>query len=65
MPSFKNGMSTTPGIARPYRFSDDNGMKVFREDTTPWFAHGKVDRGWMYSQWSLGQVHCGDDHNAE
>lgn len=43
----------------------DNGIKVFRDDTTPWFVAGKVDRGWLYSQWSLGQVHCGDDHNAE
>jgi hypothetical protein len=40
----------------------DTGAKVFREDTTPWFVQGVVDRSWMYSQWSLGQVVCGDDH---
>lgn len=42
-----------------------NGLKVFREDTTPWFVNGAIDRGWMYSQWSIGQIHCEDDHDAE
>jgi len=39
-----------------------DGTKVFRDDTPPWFVNGKVDRSWMYHQWTIGSADCGDDH---
>lgn len=39
-----------------------DGTKVFREDTAPWFVAGKVDRSWLYHQWTMGSSLCGDDH---
>lgn len=39
-----------------------DGTKVFREDTIPWFVDGKVDRSWMYHQWSIGSINCAEDH---
>lgn len=43
----------------------DNGLKVFREDTTPWFKDGQVDRTWLYAQWALSKTNCCELENAE
>lgn len=39
-----------------------DGTKVFREDTTPWYVEGVVDRIWLYNQWTVGSVYCAEDH---
>lgn len=44
-----------------YEYED--GTRVF-ENPPEWFKNGHVDRGWMYSQWSLGEATL-ECHNAE
>lgn len=36
----------------------DDGEKVFRDDVPEWFVAGKVDRTWLYNQWTMGETTC-------
>jgi hypothetical protein len=42
-----------------------DGQKVFGPISMPsWFVDGKVDRSWMYNQWTMGEATLGC-HDAQ
>lgn len=43
-------------VVHLWEFHDDGTPTLI--DDGAWWKNGKVDRSWMYHQWSIGEVAC-------